>query len=645
LETVNGNKDGAYRFQYAFGEFEIDPVERTCTRLGTPVPLTAKAFDVLLAFVENPNRLLGKDELMERVWHDEFVEEGNLARNVSTLRKALGDTGKEHKYIKTIQGRGYRFVGDVSRNGPDATADSTYGTAAQIEEPEKPSEKRKQSRRWILAIAVVAILLTVAWVGTERYLTPSQQIRTIAILPLKRLDGGDNYLGIGIADAVIRRISQSRQLTIRPTSSILRYANSDVDTLAAARELNTDAVLEGNVQSSGDRLRVSVNLLRTSDGTSIWADNFDMPAADIFAIQDRVAQQVAAKLELHTDNVQTAGVPGKFPANSAAYEYYIKGIFSLDQRGSEEEAMPQMQTTIDLLKKSIEADPNYALAHAQLAWAYVWTSQLIEPANPKWADNARQEMVLADQLDPNLAETHQARAMLAWSKWGNFEYDVAIRELRIAQQLNPSTNHGEVVGIIGHLGLEEESARELSKALEIDPTSRSLKDLTTILPFLRGDADAWLASRQSKPRNYVLFEPWYYLRKGDLDTAKRAIDERMPKGQEYPDFLMIQALYLALKGEHQDAASRIPAILSKVDEYDLQRHHITYHAACVYALAGDSGDAVRWLSETAATGFPNYPLFARDPFLDRIRQSPEFIQFLGEQKAQWERFKQEFLGE
>ena len=582
---------------------------------------------------------------MERVWHDEFVEEGNLARNVSTLRKALGDTGKEHKYISTIQGRGYRFVGDVNRGDPDAAADSPGRKSAHGEKFEEPREQREPSRRWVLAFAALAILLIVAWVGTERLLTPSQQIRTIAVLPLKRLDGGDNYLGIGIADAVIRRISQARQLTIRPTSSILRYANSDVDTLAAARELNTDAVLEGNIQSSGDRLRVSVNLLRTSDGSSIWADNFDMPAADIFAIQDRVAQQVAARLQPHTDTVQTAGVPGKFPANAAAYEYYIKGIFNLDERGYSEEAMPQMQTTIDFLKKSIEADPNYALAHAQLAWAYVWTSQFIEPANPKWVDNARQEMALADQLDPNLAETHQARALLAWSKWGNFQDDVAIRELRTAQRLNPSTDHGDLVGILGHLGLEDESTRELSKGLEVDPTNRSLKELTTILPFLRGDPDAWLASRQGKPRNYVLYDPWYYLRKGDLDNAKKAIDERMPKGQEYPDFLMIQALYLARKGDLQEAASRVPAILNKVDEYDLQRHHITYHAACVYALAGDSGEAVKWLRETAATGFPNYPLFARDPFLDRIRQSPEFVQFLAEQKAQWERFKQEFSAE
>src|SRR6185295_7949867 len=173
-------------------------------------------------------------------------------------------------------------------------------------------------------------------------------------------------------------------------------------------------------QSSGDRLRISVNLLRTADGSSLWTDNFDMPAADIFSVQDRVAQQVAARLRLHIDAAQTASTSSKYPANASAYEFYIKGIFSLDQRGYGNEALPQMRETIDYFNKSLEADPNYALAHAQLAWAYAWTAQFIDASDVKWADLVRQEIRRADELDPDIAETHLAKAMLFWSRYENY---------------------------------------------------------------------------------------------------------------------------------------------------------------------------------------------------------------------------------
>lgn len=648
MERENGSKNGppGNGFRYAFEEFEIDPNERICVQSGALLPLTGKVFDLLLIFVENPNRLLSKDELMERVWRDEFVEEGNLARNVSTLRKALGDNGKDHKYIATVQGRGYRFLPDVvktkNRQFEAQSGEVEIAAPSQIYVAPIPVEAKPASRRWVLVIAAGIILLTAAWLGTQRFLTPASQIKTLAVLPLKPIDANDNYLGIGIADAVIQKISQSHQLTVRPTSAVLRYANEKSDALTAAKELNSDAVLDGTVQRSGDRLRVSINLLRTADGISLWADNFDMPAADVFAIQDKVAQQVATRLQLHIDSAQKIGLDNKYPANATAYEFYIKGVFSLDQRGYSEESMPQMLETIDFFKKSIEADPNYALAHAQLAWAYIWTSHFDDPDQAKWAVLAREEIKQADDLDPNIAETHLAKAMLFWGKYENFQNDAAIRELLIAQQLNPNTSHGELAGILGHLGLDEQASAELQRALEIDPTSQSLKDLKGILPFLRGDADAWLLERQKPRGGKIYFDPWYYLQKGQLDVAKKAFDERMPEGRNYPDFLVLQALYFALKGNFHDAESQLPQLIEKIASGDQSRHHVTYNAACIYALDGKSSEAVKWLRETADTGYPDYPLFARDPFLDRIRQSPEFIQFLTEQKAQHERFQQEF---
>jgi len=481
----------------------------------------------------------------------------------------------------------------------------------------------------LLAIATGAVIY--GWRLKHPAALVRPEIKSLAVLPLKSLDAGDNYLGVGLADAVIRKISQTGQLTVRPTSAVLKYVKEDTDSLAAARQLNADAILEGTVQRSGDRLRVSVNLLRTSDGSSLWADSFDMTAADIFAIQDKVAQQVATRLQLRFDSEQQAGSNSKYPTNPIAYQFYIKGNFSLDERG--EDSMPQMQTTIDFFKKAIEADPNYALAHAQLAFAYMWTALFIQPAEPKWTELAREEIKRSQELGPKLAETHVAHALLLWSAPEGYQNEAAIRELLLAKQLNPNLSGADLPALYGHIGLEDEAARELQRALDIDPTSQTLKDLTIHLPYLSGKADEWFSARQ-KLYPTAGPVPWYFLRKGRLDEARKAIDERLPRTPDNPDLLMEQALLFALRGDFHQAETRVPGNIAKIQPNYLSRHHSTYDAACIYALAGESGEAVKWLKETAATGFPNYPLFARDPYLDRIRTAPEFIQFVEGQKAQ-----------
>src|SRR5262249_43103865 len=148
-------------------------------------------------------------------------------------------------------------------------------------------------------------------------------IKSLAVLPLKSIDSGDEYIGIGIADAVIRKISQSGQLTVRPTSAVLKFAKQDADSLTLARQLNADAILEGTVQHSGDRMRVAVNLLRVSDGASIYSDSFVLTAADIFAVQDTVAQQIATRLQVSFDPTQQAHLRAEYPTDPKAYEAYI----------------------------------------------------------------------------------------------------------------------------------------------------------------------------------------------------------------------------------------------------------------------------------------------------------------------------------
>jgi eukaryotic-like serine/threonine-protein kinase len=477
--------------------------------------------------------------------------------------------------------------------------------------------------------------------GDTKSLTPAPEIKSLAVLPFKPLDESENYLGLGIADAMIRRISQTGKLIVRPTSAVRRYLNEETDALAAARELEVDAVLEGSVQRANDHLRVSVNLLRTSDGVSLWTDQFDIRASDIFTIQDTMAQEVATHLQLRLDPAQQARLAQRYTANAVAYEYYLKGMYGFDQRGWISETKPQMETTIDFFKKAIEADPNYALAHAQLAYAYAWTAIFIEPTEPAWAERAKEQINRAQSLDSQLAETHLARSLLLWSAYEGYQNAAAIRELLSAQKLNPNIGHGELAFLFRHIGIDDLADREQQRAIEIDPTSAFLKQQALNLHFTGGKYDEWFAAHL-KLHPGARPAVWYLLGKGRLEEAQKRIEEISATEPAAWDLSQSKAMLAALKGNFRAAEALIPAILSEHPRTKLTYHHAAYDIACIYALKGRSGEAVKWLREAAGTGFPNYPLFERDVYLNRIRQTPEFAQFMTEMKAQFERYKREF---
>ena len=466
----------------------------------------------------------------------------------------------------------------------------------------------------------------------------SAAINSLAVLPLKSLDAGENYLGLGIADAVIRRINQTGKLIVRPTSAVRRYLNEDTDALTAAKQLNADAVLEGSVQRADDRLRVSVNLLRTGDGVSLWADNFDMRMTDIFTIQDTVAQQVASRLRMQLDSSEQARLMKRSTSNPVAYEFYLKGVYSFDQRVSF--GKPQMEATIGFFKQAIEADPNFALAHAQLAYVNAVKAVFNEPTETVWTERAKEEINRAQTLDPQIAEIHLARSVLLFSQYEEYQGEAAVREVRLAQQLNPNVGHGELAYLYNHLGLEDFAARELQSAFEIDPTSEFAKAMTLLMYEVGEKYDEYAAQRKLSADDYM--EIWYFRGKNRLDEAQQAINKF---SGENPDNLYLppkKALLSALKGDFRAAEAEIPAILGRHPVKDPSYHHTAYDIACIFALEGKSVEAVKWLREANATGFQPYPLFERDAFLNHIRQTPEFIQFMAEMKAQNERYRREF---
>jgi eukaryotic-like serine/threonine-protein kinase len=506
----------------------------------------------------------------------------------------------------------------------------------------RPRQTRATSRLVALAVgaALMAVVLASAWYWRHSSSRSPFEARSLAVLPLKSLDASEQYLGLGIADAVIRKTSQAGGLIVRPTSAVRRYVNEETDALTAAHQLGADVVLEGSVQRAGDRLRVSVNLLRAADGASIWADSFDMGMTGIFDIQDTVAQQVASHLRLKLDSAQQARLARRQTASPLAYEFYLKGLHSFDQRMTLSPA--QISTTTDFFVKAIEADPGFALAHAHLAYAYATSAVFRQTEDTALPIKARTEIERAQALDPELPEIALARSQLLFSRYGGFQGAAAVRVLREAERLDPNVGNAELAYIYSHLGLADLAERAAQRALEIDPTSDFAKGQLLATYEFSAQYDRWLEAHQRLAPNDPI-EPWFFLATGRMDEARRAIDQVTP-GATFSQFFLLShtALLAALKGDSQSAEAAIPSMLSRHAVKDPFYHHTVYMIACIYAASGKSAEAVRWLREAVATGFSPYPLFERVAFLDRIRKAPEFVPFMAELKATTEGYRREF---
>ncbi len=509
--------------------------------------------------------------------------------------------------------------------------------------PPPPRPSRPSSR---VGAAVLAALLMAGAIGAAWYWRPrpapssTATARSLAVLPLKSLDAGDNYLGLGIADAVIRRTSQTGGMIVRPTSAIQRYAAEDLPSLTAARQLSTDVVLEGSVQRAGDRLRVSVNLLRVSDGASLWAENFDLRTTDIFEIQDRVAREVAAHLQLRTDPAQQARLGRRPTTNPQAYEYYLRGLHRLDQRMSF--SVAEKAGAIDFFNRAIEADPDFALAHAQLALAYATGAVFRQEGAPETDERARAEIARAQALDPDLPEIALARASLLRSRFGGFRSDEAVRVLLAAQRIDPNVGHADLTYHYAHIGLAELAERAGERALEIDPTSDFAKRQLISSYELSAQWDKRRAAQLRFFPNEPL-DAWTLLTEGRVDDARRAVELGVGSNLSNAFALArMKAVVDAVHGDIRSAKAAIPSMLSLHPVKDPFYHHTAYYIACIYAAEANSADAVKWLREAVATGFLVYPLFERDALLDKIRKAPEFVQFMSELKATVDGYRREF---
>jgi DNA-binding winged helix-turn-helix (wHTH) protein/TolB-like protein len=341
----------AQSYIYEFGDFSVDTDKRLLVnRDGEAIPLTPKAFDTLQYLVEHPGTVLDKDELMQAIWPHTVVEENNLNQSISALRRALGESRGENRYITTVPGRGYCFVADVKKAAAiGLTADNDSLSAAF--HPSSRIDSHKSRLLIILfcamGVAVMGFSIFYFWPVVKTAISTAPDIatpikpimpRSIAVLPFKPLvvDQRDESLEMGMADTLIVRLSNLRELIVRPISSVRKFSGLEQDALAAGRELGVEAVLDGQIQRWGDRISVTARLTRVGDGKQLWADQFNEKSTDILAVQNLIAEKVTSALVLKLTGEEQRLLTKRHTENAEAYKLYLRGRLYWNKRAPDD---------------------------------------------------------------------------------------------------------------------------------------------------------------------------------------------------------------------------------------------------------------------------------------------------------------------
>jgi TolB-like protein/DNA-binding winged helix-turn-helix (wHTH) protein len=451
---------------FQFGVFELDLKAGELRKQGIKVKLQEQPFQVLATLLEHAGEVVTKDELQQQIWAaDTFVDfDHGLHSAITRLREALGDSSESPRFIETIPRRGYRFVAPLKLIGSATESGVAEG----------------KDRLWTFGGSVLAGLLggalllgavlTLNLGGARRWLwrESNPAIRSLAVLPLENLSGdpAEDYFADGMTDALIADLSKISALRVISRTSAMQYKGTKKRLPQIARELNVDGVVEGSVMRSGNRVRITAQLLQAGTDQHLWAETYERDLGDVLKLQGEVAQTIAQQIRIQLTPQQKAQFGSALGVSPEAYEAYLRGRYFWNQRTEE-----GLGKSVGLFRHAIDIDPNFPLPYTGLADSYLLLGDFGFLAPDEAYPKAKAEALKALRLDDHLAEGHAALAMVAleydWD-WVNAE-----REFRFAIEANPNyaTGHQWYAEYLTTLGRSEEAINRVNLSQELDPVS------------------------------------------------------------------------------------------------------------------------------------------------------------------------------
>jgi|SRR5579872_1453839 len=645
---------------FAFRPFHLDAAQRSLTRDGQPIALTPKEFDTLLVLVEAGGKVMSKEGLLRQVWPDSYVGDGSLARNISVLRKALGDG-----VIETLPRRGYRVAVPVSivsaiperttaeiAQGPhlDSATDQATdarevaqkvsvaqeivaGPSGVLDRSSKLAPKwwvRPAQSRWLAYAAILAFLSGAIAVLNRKSIShasvPSSfsgSVR-IAVLPFANYTGDPqrDYLCDGMTEATISELSRLSpgHMSVIARTSAMKFKSTDKAIPEIARELKADYILESSVRSSGEQMRVTTQLVRGSDASHVWTGEYERTQQNMLDIQQEVAVAVAQEIRLSLDASVRKHLRGALTVDPEAYQDYLLGRYNWNKRNRE-----GLLESVRLFDRAIARDPGYAEAYAGLADSYLVLGGGYLPDIETY-NKARAAALKALELDDTLSDAYTS---LAYEKFVN-ERDMAGADEDYQRALTLDANNANAhhwYGIyLSAMRRHDEAIQHINRALELDPLAIGIRYNAGWIYMVAGRTDEALAialralemDPSSAPAHGTLGA--VYLAKGEYDRAIAEVRAAQSLRADHSPYLVEVAQIYAIEGKKEQARKLLASALadhgwSKVAPYSF---------ALTYASLGEKDKAFYWLKRSVNDHSCTAMEINNDHGLDPLRSDPRF---------------------
>jgi DNA-binding winged helix-turn-helix (wHTH) protein/tetratricopeptide (TPR) repeat protein len=558
---------------YEFADVCVEPDAFRLYKGGEQLHLEPKALETLVFLIDRRGRLVTRDELLDSVWKDTFVTPNALTRVIAQLRRALGDEAHAARFIETVPTRGYRFIARLK----DDLVNEESGT--------------------------------------------SPSARSIAILPLKPLvvsgSGDEDYLGVGITDSLINRLSSIRDLEVRPTSAVLKYSHGQ-NISSIGHELRVAWVLDGSIHRAAGRVRVSVQLLRAEGAKLSWAEEYIVDFKEIFQLQQDISMRITEALSVQlTSNERESLVVRRTPSVDA-YNLYLRGNFHLFRFTPDDH-----DKALEYFNRAIDLDPNYALAYSALAMAYLTRASFGADEEARLSEDAARKAI---ELDPTIAEAHSALAAVQF--WFKRDLRASEESFTCALELSPSSV------IVRHYyswmllatGRFEMAETLLRRALELDPMS-PIANVDQGLPFFFARRYDLAIEHYERALRWA-YEFWYaHLRlaealecSGQFERAIEHFELAVELSGQDSSVRAELTRALALAG-HEAEARRV---LDEITSIDARKRCSPYFIALALLGLGEAEEAFQWLDRAVVEGDKWLAWATADPRVDTLRQDARF---------------------
>jgi DNA-binding winged helix-turn-helix (wHTH) protein/TolB-like protein len=624
---------------YLFDQFSLDLQNERLLLDGEPVTLQRKAFETLTLLVKNSGRIVTKEEFLQELWPDSFVEEGSLTVNISHLRKALGEGQDGRKFIETIPRRGYRFIAPVQElndfktpvlNNDKVTSVSTTGTV-------------RTSRKFIILSIPLLILIFLAmtygrWLSAYlgAFNSTVNPPRRMAVLPLINLkpDSEDKYLSFSLADAITSRLGNNRDLSVQASSSVHKYSNQSPDPQVVARELKVDMILTGTYLKEGDDLRITTQMVDGKTGNIIWQEKFDLKFQSLLKLQEQVALRVISQMGMSMASGEISFDRHELSSNPLAYEYFLRGI--------DHYAAARFPLAIEFFDKAVTIDPGFTRA-----WDYLGSTYSLSASTRfggrAYYQKAQKAYEQAIALHPDRSRTIALQADL-FIETNRVEQAVLLLRELIKKHPTYPLAHWELSYAYRYAGMLDESIATSKRMLEIEP-HYNLQNAVMSSLLYQGEYSKFKETIPAHTDSaYLIFYRGFgSYHEGEISKAIADFDRAYSIDPSLMQAQVGKALSYGLAGQRSEGIRLMQEAESLSEESGVSDAEGIYKIAQAYAVLDDRAAALRVLRRSIEGGFFCYPYISRDPLLKSLHSDSQFGKLLEQARQRHEEFRRKFF--